>query len=137
MNIDNLQKEIQELSLNEQLLLVESSLQLVKEKIISQIESFDKKHINLFFKLLQYNSEFQNLENFMLSFENSAEIKEENYLSENKEYKSELNELKSKYKNVPITWSEIKPNAKDFFGIWENSSQTIEKIREKAWKRNW
>jgi len=136
MNINNLQKKIEELPLNEQLFLVESSLKSVEKKMISQIENFDKKHISLFLKLLQYNSKFQNLENFIISFENTIGNKNDEHLFDNKEYTEEFSELKSKYKDVPIAWSATAPNAKDFFGIWSNSDQTLEQIREKAWKRN-
>ena len=47
----------------------------------------------------------------------------------------ELNELKEKYKHLPIKWSDKKPNLNDLAGIWKDYDIDIIKLREKAWHR--
>ncbi len=73
-------------------------------------------------------------ENVDISYQ--SEVKEEELLAENLEnYQQLLLTLKAKYSDLPITWSNKKPNPDDFFGIWSDKNINLEQLREKAWKR--
>lgn len=54
---------------------------------------------------------------------------------EAKDYLQYITQLKTKYKDLPVTWSESEPNPDNLFGIWKDKNISLEQIREKAWKR--
>ena len=65
-----------------------------------------------------------------------SEVKEEEILADKLEsYQQQLLSLKVKYSDLPITWSNKKPNPDDFFGIWTTKNINLAELREKAWKR--
>ena len=60
-------------------------------------------------------------------------------IKENKntdDYNEHLTKLKEKYKDLPITWGDGKPDIQDLAGIWKDKKITLQQLRDKAWKRN-
>ncbi len=56
-------------------------------------------------------------------------------VAEKDNYSTHVAKLKEKYKDLPISWGEGKPDISDFAGMWQDNPRTLEQIREKAWKR--
>jgi len=142
MKTQTIQNSIKQMSLQEQIVLLEDILQNMKNKVFTRIESTDPKHLKQIFKVLQLNSDVfalhsiveqlpeKNIEKTVKVLGNAKTVDKEE-----EEYQTHLAALKEKYKDLPITWPENKPNPDDFFGIWKDRNITLEEIREKAWKR--
>lgn len=50
--------------------------------------------------------------------------------------KSEIENIKEKYKYLPIRWGDSETKIQEFAGIWKNKNITLKQLREKAWKRD-
>jgi ribosomal protein S8 len=50
--------------------------------------------------------------------------------------KKEKSTKKSMNNKIPIEWAKNNADIMALAGIWKDKPRTIEKIREKAWKRN-
>ncbi len=48
----------------------------------------------------------------------------------------EISAFKEKYAHLPIRWGTCDFKISDFAGMWVGKNITLDKIREKAWKRN-
>ncbi|OQX78331.1 MAG: hypothetical protein B6D61_05810 [Bacteroidetes bacterium 4484_249] len=56
--------------------------------------------------------------------------------TEASDHDEHIAKLKKKYSDLPILWGEGIPSIDDLSGIWKDKEITIERLREKAWKRN-
>jgi hypothetical protein len=130
MNTQLIQSNINQLPISEQVLLLENTLQTLKEKVFAEIESTDTYRMRMIFKILQLNSEASVLQLV------AEQLQTDKHLETSESFENYRTVQKAKYKHLPIIWGEGKPDINDFAGIWKDKDITLETLREKAWKRN-
>lgn len=131
MNTQLIQSNINQLPVSEQVVLLENTLQSLKEKIFAEIENTDTAQMRMVYKILQLNYEASVLRVV------AEQLQTYNREGTKEDFEHYRAMQKEKYKHLPILWGKGKPDISDFAGIWKDKDITIETLREKAWKRNW